>query len=84
MENEFIDLRKYPECFWEAIHQQDRIRWNHLIAGKISQAWLQMYKDTYVKPRSSGTHHRPEGFVWGRSPRQNYPSKYDHLLGTAK
>ena len=65
MENGFIDLRKYPERFREAIHQQDRIGWNHLFAGKISQAWLQMYEDTYVKPRSSGTHHHPEGFVWG-------------------
>ena len=40
MKNGFVNIRKYPYHYREAIHQQDRIGWDHLFTGKIYQEWL--------------------------------------------
>ena len=66
MEKGFVNIRKYPYHYREAIHQQDRIGLDHLFIGKISREWFQAYEDTYVKPRpSSKQQHRLDSYVWG-------------------
>ena len=66
MEYGIVDLRKYPERYHLAIHQQDRIGWDLLFTGKIAQEWLQLYDDTCIQSRSQTPNRRRlECFVWG-------------------
>ena len=68
MENGFVNIRKYPYRYHEAIHQQDQIGWYHLFSGKISQKWLHLYEDTYIKPRirkPTNQQQRIDSYVWG-------------------
>ena len=66
MEYGIVDLRKYPERYHLAIHQQDRIGWDLLFTGKIAQEWLQLYDDTCIQSRSQMPNRRRlECFVWG-------------------
>ena len=56
-----VDISKHPIRFANAILSQDRIGWRHFFAGRISQEWLQLQKDSTYKTVGK----KRDCYVWG-------------------
>jgi len=58
-----VDVSNYPIKYANAILSQERIGWRHFFAGKITQEWLQLQKDS----TNTTVGKKRECYVWGAS-----------------
>ena len=68
MDTGFVDVKTFARKYQRASNTQYKIDWRHLFMGKISQEWIQLYKDTYVAPPlQDDTKKRKyvDGYIWG-------------------
>jgi hypothetical protein len=62
MENNEVDINKFPPRFKAALSSQDHIGWRQVFSGKLSQHWLQLQGDVTLndgKVRND--------YIWGAS-----------------
>jgi hypothetical protein len=49
MENNEVDINKFPSKFKAALASQEHIGWRHVLSGKLSQHWLRLQGDVTLK-----------------------------------
>ena len=63
-----VNEEKFPKKYHKVLYSQANIGWNQLFMGRISQEWLQLYKNIYEKPVGcTKSPHYYDGFVWGET-----------------
>jgi hypothetical protein len=62
MENNEVDLNKFPSRFKAALASQEHIGWRHVFLGKLSQYWLQLQGDVILKDGKVRNN-----YIWGAS-----------------
>ena len=61
----FVIPEDHPECFRNAIWEQNQIGWRHLFMGKLSREWLAKHSEMKVgKPIAKNTK-RVDDYIWG-------------------
>ena len=46
MENNTVEINKFPRKYHDAMITQENIGWSHMFAGHISQEWIKLYKES--------------------------------------
>ena len=49
MENNKVDINKFPQKYHDAMITQENIGWFHMFAGHISQEWIKLHKESKLK-----------------------------------
>ena len=44
MENNTVEINKFPQKYHDAMNTQENIVRSHMFAGHISQEWIKLYK----------------------------------------
>jgi hypothetical protein len=62
MENNEVDINKFPSKFKTALASQEHIGWRHVFSGKLSQHWLRLQGDVTLKDGKVRN-----DYIWGAS-----------------
>jgi hypothetical protein len=62
MENNEVDINKFPSRFKDALASQEHIGWRQVFLGKLSQHWLQLQGDVTLKEGKVRN-----DYIWGAS-----------------
>ena len=46
MENNKVEINKFPQKYHDAMITQENIGWSHMFAGHISQEWIKLHKES--------------------------------------
>ena len=65
MENNTVEINKFPQINNDAMITQENIGWSYMFAGQISQEWIKLYKES----RSINTNNNQynQSYLWGAS-----------------
>jgi len=62
MENNEVDITKFPSRFKDALTSQEHIGWRHVFSGKLSQHWLRLQGDVQLEDGKVRN-----DYIWGAS-----------------
>ena len=65
MENNTVEINKFPQKFHDAMITQENIGWSHMFAGHISQGWIKLYKESRCANTNKKQH--DQSYLWGAS-----------------
>ena len=46
MENNKVEINKFPQKYHDALITQENIGWSHMFAGHISQEWIKLFEES--------------------------------------
>ena len=65
MENNTVDIYKFPQKYHDAMITQENIGWSHMFAGHISQEWIKLFEESVCANTNKNQHNQP--YLWGAS-----------------
>ena len=65
MENNTVDIYKFPQKYHDAMITQENIGWSHMFAGHISQEWIKLYKES--RNTNTNENQQDQSYLWGAS-----------------
>ena len=46
MENNKVEINKFPQQYHDALITQENIRWSHMFTGHLSQEWIELFEQS--------------------------------------
>ena len=65
MENNKVDINKYPQKYHNALITQENIGWSHMFAGHISQEWIKLFEESVCA--NTNKNQQSQSYLWGAS-----------------
>ena len=63
MENNKVEIDKFPQKYHDAMITQENIGWFHMFLGHISQEWIKLHEESKVTNNAKKQHDQP--YLWG-------------------
>ena len=77
MENNTVEINKFPQKNHDAMNTQENIGWSHMFAGHISQEWIKLHEDSRLTNNSKNQH--DQSYLWGTTLVEVLLSKFVRL-----
>ena len=65
MENNEVEITKYPQKYHDAMITQENIGWSHMFARHISQECIKLYKEFACA--NTNMNQQSQSYLWGAS-----------------
>ena len=65
MENNTVEINKFPQKYHDAMITQENIGWPHMFAGHISQEWIKLHEES--KLTNNAKNQQDQLYLWGAS-----------------
>ena len=65
MENNKVEINKFPQKYHDAMITQENIGWSHMFAGHISQEWIKLFEESGCANTNKKQH--DQSYLWGAS-----------------
>ena len=65
MENNKVEINKFPQKYHDALIAQENIGWSHTFAGHISQEWIKLFEESGCENTNKRQHN--QSYLWSAS-----------------